>query len=89
MTYKLLFNKQAAKDWKKIKKSEYRNKFVKYFEILKSGDFDALESKPIIFHKNEAYSIRVNIRHRIVYRLEKDVCYVIIMKAWGHYDDNG
>ncbi|OYS65516.1 hypothetical protein CBF94_10305 [Limosilactobacillus reuteri] len=33
------------------------------------------------------YSRRINVQHRVVYRVDEINKKVIIYSAWGHYDD--
>ena len=40
------------------------------------------------FPERERWSRRITDRHRLVYDIEEDVVLVLIVSAFGHYDDN-
>lgn len=41
--------------------------------------------EPLRFELRGAWSRRIDRKHRLIYRIEGDVCYVL--KCRGHYDD--
>jgi len=84
MQYKLKFTKKAQKDIQslppKLKaklKDILKNKIVLYPE---SG-------KLLTGSLKGYYSVRLSYQDRIVYRIEKEVCIVLIVRAKTHYGD--
>ncbi len=87
MTWQLTFTKQAQKDAKKLSASGLRPKAEELLEILKENPF----KQPPPFEKlvgdlSGACSRRINIQHRLVYQVLKDVKTVKVIRMWTHYE---
>ena len=87
MKWKLVFTNQAQKDAKKISKSGLRFKAEEILEILIKDPFQ----QPPSFEKlagdlSGAYSRRINIQHRLVYQVLKDIKTVKVIRMWTHYE---
>ncbi|PWU05859.1 MAG: Txe/YoeB family addiction module toxin [Verrucomicrobia bacterium] len=84
--YQLLFTKQAQKDAKKVSKNHLKENAQKILDLLEQDPFlppyEALVGK-----LTGAYSRRINIQHRIVYKVNKRQKIVTILRMWTHYDD--
>ena len=87
MSWKLLYAKQALKDAKKISSSGLRPKAEKLLEILQRNPYE----QPPPFEKlvgdlDGAYSRRINIQHRLVYQVLKEIKTVKVIRLWTHYE---
>ena len=87
MSWKVIFTKQAQKDARKIADSELKLKVEKLIEILQSNPFQ----KPPPYEKlvgdlSDAYSRRINIKHRLVYQILEKAKIVKIIRMWTHYE---
>ncbi len=87
MTWQLIFTKQAQKDAKKLSASGLRPKAEELLEILKENPF----KQPPPFEKlvgdlSGACSRRINIQHRLVYQVLKDIKTVKVIRMWTHYE---
>ena len=87
MTWQLTFTKQAQKDAKKLSASGLRPKAEELLEILKENPF----KQPPPFEKlvgdlSGACSRRINIQHRLVYQVLKDIKTVKVIRMWTHYE---
>lgn len=85
--YKIVFTKPAQKDLKLIAQSKYRASAYKLLEILENNPYQ----KPyegLLGQLHGAYSRRINIQHRLVYKIDEETKTVIIISMWGHYEDN-
>lgn len=85
--WQLIFTKQAAKDSKKLKSSELKEKADSILKILEENPFQ----NPPTFEKligdlSGAYSRRINIQHRIVYQVCKGNKIVKVIRMWTHYE---
>lgn len=87
MSYDIKFTKQAAKDYEKIKTSNLKTKVKNLLVLLKETP-----SKPPIEKLtgdlSGLYSKRINIQHRLVYRIDEKEKIVVIVRMWSHYGDN-
>ena len=85
--WQLVYTRQAQKDAKKISTSGLRPKAEVLLEILKENPFQ----NPPPFEKlsgdlDGAYSRRINIQHRLVYQVIKELRTVKIIRMWTHYE---
>lgn len=94
--YRILFDKQAAKDAKKLKSVRLDSKAKKLIEIIRENPF---QSPPpyegSIGNLDGLYSRRINIQHRLVYQVYEEPVVVDsveyegtvkIVRMWTHYD---
>lgn len=86
MKYRILFTKQAEKDLDKIAESEFKQKAYRLLTILEENPLNPPLEKLVGFQN--VYSRRINIQHRLVYRIEEESQCVVILRMWTHYGDN-
>ncbi|MDR3111715.1 MAG: Txe/YoeB family addiction module toxin [Elusimicrobiota bacterium] len=84
--YKIEFHKDVFKDFEKIK--SVGSLYKKAKTILKLLENNPFENPPV-FEKLQGdlkglYSRRLNLSHRIVYKIEKKT--VKILSMWSHYE---
>ncbi len=87
MTWQLIFTKQTQKDVKKLSASGLRPKAEELLKILKENPF----KQPLPFEKlvgdlSGACFRRINIQHRLVYQVLKDIKTVKVIRMWTHYE---
>ena len=85
--YEIRYTKSAVKDIKKLKGSGLDRVTKDLIEVLRINPFQ----NPRYFEKLQgnlsgAYSRRINAKHRLVYRVEKEEKIVIIISMWSHYE---
>lgn len=87
MNWKLLFSKQSLKDAKNLKSANLWKNADKLLEILRHNP---LQNPPpyekLVGDLEGAYSRRINIRHRLVYQINKEEKVVRILRMWTHYE---
>lgn len=88
--YTLILSDRAKEDIAKLKRNE-PNSFKKIQKLLVelanhprggTGQIEILKH-----HDKETYSRRISQKHRLVYRVHDDVIEVLVLSAYGHYDD--
>ena len=87
MTWTLVFTTAAQKDAKKLAASGLKPKAQRLFDILRNNPFQ----NPPPFEKllgdlAGAYSRRINIQHRLVYQVLKEIRTVKVIRMWTHYE---
>ena len=87
VNWQIVYTRQAQKDAKKLSASGLRLKAEVLLEILKLNPFQT----PPPFEKlrgdlEGAYSRRINIQHRLVYQIIKELQTVKIIRMWTHYE---
>ena len=84
---KVVFNKQALKDFEKIKQFPALEENVKALLTL---IFDNPFASPPPYEKllgfENVYSRRINIHHRLVYEVFEKENIVRVIRMWGHYE---
>jgi Txe/YoeB family toxin of toxin-antitoxin system len=87
VSWRLVFTKQAQKDAKKIAHSGLKSQTNRLLDLLKEDPFQS----PPLYEKligdlSGAYSRRINIQHRLIYQVLKDINTVKIIRMWTHYE---
>ncbi|HKI79887.1 MAG TPA: Txe/YoeB family addiction module toxin [Ignavibacteriaceae bacterium] len=85
--WRLVYIKQAQKDAKKLKSAGLKDKAKFILKILEKNPFqNPPPFEKLIGDLTGAYSRRINIQHRIVYQLYKEVKTVKVIRMWTHYE---
>lgn len=87
MSWRLVFTKQAQKDARKIAQSGLKAQANRLLNLLRE---DPLQNPPpfekLMGDLAGAYSRRINIQHRLIYQILKDIHTVKIIRMWTHYE---
>ena len=90
MNYKIRYTDKSEKHIKKFEKSGNKiilNKIDRLIEELKihprtgTGKPEQLKGLP------DRWSRRITKKHRLVYKIEDDVVIVLVLSAYGHYNE--
>ena len=85
--YSIVYTKRANNDIAKLKEVGLDKKAKSLIDLIRGNPFIS----PPTFEKlkgdlSGAYSRRINIKHRLVYRVDEDKKTVIIIMMWTHYE---
>ena len=85
--YEVKLSKRAQKDLQKLKQSGLSKKAKSLVDILKENPWQ----NPPPYEKrvgdlNGFYSRRINVQHRLVYKVYEDEKVVAIYSMWTHYE---
>ena len=86
MTYKLIYHKKALKDKKKLIGDDLAGKVHKLCIKLSTDPF-CLGSKQLYKDLSGKRSLRVNLKHRLIYEVNEEEKTVKIFSMWGHYSN--
>ncbi|MCC6145287.1 MAG: Txe/YoeB family addiction module toxin [Candidatus Hydrogenedentes bacterium] len=87
MTWRIIFSKQAQKDARKIASSGLEKNAAALVEILRNDPFQYPPPyEKLIGDFSSAYSRRINIQHRLVYRVIASEHTVHVLRMWTHYE---
>ena len=83
----IIFTKQAAQDFEKVKQNPaLLKKVVALLNLIEEDPF----AKPSTFEKligfESVYSRRINLQHRLVYQVYENKNVIKIIRMWTHYD---
>ena len=86
--YKILLTKDAIKDKDKIKQKPALVKNVNnLIELLKTNPFQTPPPYEVSLGDLKGlYSRRINIQHRLVYKIDEEKKLIIIVSMWSHYE---
>ena len=83
----VLFTKNAEKDKPKLKAAGLEKKAKSLLILLSENSFQAPPSyEKLVGDLNGYYSRRINIQHRLVYRVDSKNNIVIVHSMWSHYE---
>ena len=86
--YKIKYSRQAVKDIKKLKAARLDEKAQKLIEILRQNPFqENPRYEALVGNLKGFYSRRINIHHRLVYKVNKKNHEVFIFRMWTHYEE--
>ena len=85
--YFIVFTKQALRDQKKIKGTHIEDRVRKVLNDLKVSPKTVVTFKRLVNDLEGAFSVRVNIKHRIVFRINESTKTIMVLTMWGHYND--
>jgi len=85
--WRIVYTKQAQRDARKIVTAGLRQKAEKLLNVLSQNPFQT----PPPYEKlrgdlSGAYSRRINIEHRLVYQVLKEIRTVKVIRMWTHYE---
>lgn len=83
--YKIVFTKQAVKDYEKVRTSNLKAKAGQILKTISENPY----KKPLekLTDKENTYSKRLNVQHRIVYEIFDQEQTVKIIRMWTHYGE--
>ena len=85
--WKVVCSKLAAKDAKKLSRSNLQRKANELIEILKKDPYQNPPSfEKLVGDLEGLYSRRINIQHRIVYEVFEEEKVIRILRMWTHYE---
>ena len=85
--YTVLLSKQAVKDLEKLKQAGLNLKAKSIVDSLKR-DPRCLPYEKLVGNLQGFYSKRINIQHRLVYKIDDKEKIVLVVSMWSHYGDN-
>jgi toxin YoeB len=87
VSWELYFSKDAKKDAEKLKRSGLRKKADALLDALETDPFTAYPPyEKLVGELDGFYSRRINIQHRLVYRIDKKHRRVFVERMWSHYE---
>ena len=83
------FTKNAEKDKKLLKNAGLEEKTKKLLNLISNNPFQIPPSyEKLVGDLEGYYSRRINLQHRLVYKVYKEINTVVVHSMWSHYGDN-
>jgi Txe/YoeB family toxin of toxin-antitoxin system len=85
--WRIVYTRQAQKDAREIAGAGLKQKAEKLLKILSEDPFQTPPPyEKLIGDLSGAYSRRINIQHRLVYQVLKEIRTVKVIRMWTHYE---
>lgn len=88
--YTLILSDRAKKNITKLKRNDPKSfkKISKlHVELTQHPRKGTGQVEMLKYFDEETYSRRISQKHQLIYRIYDDVIEVLILSAYGHYDD--
>lgn len=85
--YEVRLTKQAEKDLQRILRTNLKKQVYALMELITQNPYQPPVEK-LVGDLAGFYSRRINVQHRLVYKVEEDTKRIIILRMWSHYGDN-
>jgi Txe/YoeB family toxin of toxin-antitoxin system len=83
------FTKNAEKDKKLLKSAGLEDKAKKLLNLVSQNPYQNPPSyEKLVGDLQGYYSRRINLQHRLVYKVYEDIKTVVVHSMWSHYGDN-
>ena len=83
------FTRNAEKDKKLLKSAGLEDKVKKLLDLIAKNPFQNPPSyEKLVGDLQGYYSRRINLQHRLVYKVYEDINTVVVHSMWSHYGDN-
>jgi toxin YoeB len=85
--WRVVFTKQAQKDAKNLAAAGLRARAEKLLQLLAENPYEPRPPfEKLLGDLAGAYSRRINIQHRLVYRIDEAERVVVVLRIWSHYE---
>ena len=89
VSYKIYFTKRAVKDKKLIKQAGLEKKAKSLLRIVGENPYqNPPPYENLVGNLQGFLSRRINIQHRLVYRVYEEEKLVKVVRMWTHYEQN-
>lgn len=84
-SYVIVLEKQAVRDLENIKKLGLKNKVDNIISLLHKSPY-SLPYEKLNGNLKGYYSRRINLKHRLVYKIIEQHNTIKILRMWSHYE---
>lgn len=86
INYSLKYSKSSIKQLKKIKEKSLINNLTKLINIIKQNPYQSPPCFEKLIGFDNVYSRRLNIKHRLIYKIDNNQKIIYILSFWSHYE---
>ena len=86
--WEIRFTKNAEKDKEKLKRAGLTQKAKKLLNLIADDPYRFPPSYEKLIGDLQGYCLRrINLQHRLVYRVHEDLHVIVVHAMWSHYDE--
>ena len=87
MVWQVVLTKQAAKDAQNLVNAKLWSNAERLLEVLAINPFqNPPPYEKLVGNLAGFYSRRINIQHRLIYQVLRDINTVKVVRMWSHYE---
>ncbi len=87
VNYKIVFSKSATKNIPNLKAANLAEKVKKLLDIIREDPFrNPPPYEKLVGDMSGLYSRRINIQHRLVYKVYEEEKTIQVVSVWSHYE---
>ena len=86
--WQIKYTKRVVSDAQKLASAGLKNKTQRLLAIIAQDPYASPPNFEKLYGFENVYSRRINIKHRLVYEVFKELKIIKVISLWGHYDDN-
>ena len=85
--WRIVYTRDGLKDKKRAFEAGFKEKILSLLNLIKIDPFAPYPPyEKLIGDLKGAYSRKINIQHRMVYRVEEEEHVIMILSLWTHYE---
>lgn len=85
--FKIVYSKVAVKQIKNLKGTSLIKKLELIISVIKNNPYQIPPPyEKLLGELKNAYSRRINVKHRLVYRVSEENKKIYILSVWTHYE---
>lgn len=87
MTWRVILSEQATKDARRLRRAGLKPQGERLLKLLVRNPFETPPRyEKLVGNLAGFYSRRINIQHRLVYRVDRERQTVHVLRMWTHYE---
>jgi Txe/YoeB family toxin of toxin-antitoxin system len=85
--WRVIYTRDGLKDKKRAYEAGFKDKIISLLNLIKTDPFLSYPPyEKLLGDMKGAYSRRINLQHRMVYRVDEKERTVVILALWTHYE---
>lgn len=86
--YQIKYHKQSLKEISLLKQNNLDKKTKNLIELLKTNPYQTPPPyEKLTGNLKDLYSRRINIQHKLVYKIDEEKKVIYILSMWSHYEN--
>ena len=86
MSWRVVLSKEAVKDARKLKEAGLKPQAENLLQLLAENPFEVPPAyEKLVGNLKGFYSRRINIQHRLIYKVDKREKLIHVLRMWTHY----
>jgi Txe/YoeB family toxin of toxin-antitoxin system len=85
--WRVVYTRDGLKDKKRAYEAGFKSKIISLLKLIKTDPFASYPPyEKLIGAMKGTYSRRINLQHRLVYRVNEEEHTIVVLALWTHYE---